>query len=124
MGDLSRSFQRGSRLLIAAAVFSAACAIGGSSTYSIDGPARAARDTPVQFVTLSGEIRADTSASPGCLSPLIDPRDGTRLTLVNSQSGRVGDYSVGGGRYGVGNKELLRLECGTGRVIGIIPDTR
>ena len=72
----------------------------------------------------SGAARNGTSSSSGCLNPMVDPRDGTRLTLVNSQEGRIGDYGVPAGRYGVGGKELLRIQCGTGRAIGIIPDYR
>jgi hypothetical protein len=52
---------------------------------------------------------------------MYDFSDGTRLTLVSSQEGRVGDYAVPDGRYGVGANEALRLDCNTGRVIGVVP---
>jgi hypothetical protein len=117
---------------------------------------RQARDLPTLFL-------ADTTASPRALSDvractvrLVDPRDGTRLTLVRSQevgannpagttpvaggqsgqsarpaatqppAGREfrGDYRIeggsGGGRYGVGPGELLRLDCVSGRPLGIV----
>lgn len=54
-----------------------------------------------------------------CNNPMLDPRDQTRLTLVRSAGGQ-GDYEVPQGRYGVGSGELLRLECGSGRVIGVV----
>jgi hypothetical protein len=53
---------------------------------------------------------------------MIDPRDHTRLTLIRSAGG-VGDYEAPPGRYGVQEGELLRLECATGRVIGIVKNT-
>lgn len=98
-----------------------ACAFGGSSTYPIDGPARAATDIPGQFVTSPGAVEADTGRAPACRNPMVDPRDGSRIVLVNSQGGKVGDYRVPEGRYGVKPGELLRLNCSTGAVVGIIP---
>lgn len=62
--------------------------------------------------------RAGTAEA--CWSPVTDARDGTRLVLVRSRAGR-GDYAVPEGRYGVREGELPRLECATGRVLGIVP---
>jgi hypothetical protein len=101
----------------------AACSIGRSNAYPIDGPARAAEDVPAQFALESGEIRNETSGSPACRNPMIDPRDGTSLRLIASQDG-IGDYRPPPGKYGVGPLEVLRLECGTGKVIGIVPAPR
>ena len=98
------------------------CAFGGASTYPEGAPTREAVDAPERFITEdmpAAAAVADTLPGPGCRSPLIDPRDGTRLRMVNSQR-RVGDYAAPG-RYGVGPNELLRVECNTGRVIGIVP---
>jgi hypothetical protein len=50
---------------------------------------------------------------------MIDPRDGTKIVLEQSSDGR-GFYRVPAGRYGVRPGELLVVECGTGRVIGIV----
>lgn len=54
-----------------------------------------------------------------CLNPMIDPRDGTKIILVRSAVG-MGDYEVPTGRYGVSPSELLRLDCATGTVLGIV----
>jgi hypothetical protein len=97
-----------------------ACAMG-TSTYPIDAPARTASDVPGQFVMAPGAVGPDTASTPACHNPMIDPRDGTRIVLVSAQGGKVGDYRVPEGRYGVGPGELLRLNCGSGAVIGIIP---
>lgn len=104
------------------------CALS-SSTYPVNGPARAASDAPDRFmvgtVAPDGEL-SEPRPGTGCRSPMVDPRDGTRIALVQSQGGpegEIGDYSVPAGRYGVGARELLRLDCATGRVIGIVPPT-
>lgn len=74
-----------------------------------------------------GGALSEPRESGACRNPMVDPRDGTRLTLVQSQrggSGQVGDYRVPEGRYGVGTGELLRLDCGSGRPVGVVPATR
>ena len=74
-----------------------------------------------------GGALSEPRESGACRNPMVDPRDGTRLTLVQSQrggSGQVGDYRVPEGRYGVGTRELLRLDCGSGRPVGVVPATR
>lgn len=106
--------------LAALVLLCSACAMG-TSTYPMDAPARPAQDTPGQFVTTTGAVRADSGSTLVCWNPLVDPRDGTRIVLVNAQAGKVGDYRVPEGRYGVGTGELLRVSCATGAVIGVIP---
>lgn len=101
------------------ALFLAACALAGGSTYPEDAPARAAADAPARFVSAEAP-GADTIPGGGCRSPLVDPRDGTQVRMANAQT-RVGDYAVPAGRYGVGRGELLRIECNTGRVVGVVP---
>ena len=91
-----------------------ACATGGRSSFPADGAARPAVDAPTAF-TFSVPASGDA-----CRSPAVDPRDGARLVLVRSSGGR-GDYDVPAGRYGVGSREYLRLECVTGGVIGVVP---
>jgi hypothetical protein len=106
---------------------STGCALGSGSTYPAGAPSRAASDTPDHFMV--GTIQPDgpltePQSNAGCRNPMVDPRDGTRLTLVQSQrseGGQIGDYRVPDGRYGVPSGELLRLDCGTGRVIGVVP---
>jgi hypothetical protein len=50
---------------------------------------------------------------------MVDPRDGTRIVFLRS-AGQRADYAVAGGRYGVNEYELLRLDCNTGTVIGVV----
>lgn len=106
--------------LAAALLALAACASGGGETYPINAPARDAADVPPQFV-FGTAAAAPADAEGVCRTPMTDPRDGTAVRLVRSQGGQVGDYAVPAGRYGVGAGELLRLECGTGRVVGVVP---
>lgn len=85
-------------------------------------PARAASDVPVRFEPRDAAMRlvpGDTIAGPGCLSPMMDPRDRTEIRFISST--RYGDYEVPAGRYGARPGEVLRLECNTGRVIGLVP---
>lgn len=85
-------------------------------------PTRDALDVPSQFITEDmplGATTYDTLPGPGCRSPLVDPRDGTRLRLGSSASG-VGNYEVPSGRYGVNANERLRIDCNTGRSLGIV----
>lgn len=99
-----------------------ACALSGSSTFPSDSEARPAIDVPLRFDPRTAADRiapADTLAGGGCLSPLVDPSAGTELRLVRSGSGR-GDYEMPPGSYGSRPGELLRIECNTGRVIGIV----
>lgn len=55
-----------------------------------------------------------------CRSPLVDPRDGTRLGLVRSVP-EWGDYEVPAAKYGISDPkhELLRVDC-DGRPVGIV----
>lgn len=83
---------------------------------------RPAADAPDHFRVGSPSDPTTTEPTPGddCRSPMVDPRDGARIQLERSASG-LGDYAVAAGRYGVGGDELLRLECGTGRPVGVVP---
>lgn len=98
-----------SLLVLTVAGTLAACAsMRGDPT---DESARTATDVPARFEGIA--------PGPGCRSPLTDPRDGTTLRLARSTSNR-GDYEVPEGRYGVRAGELLRVDCETGEVIGIV----
>jgi hypothetical protein len=93
----------------------AACATAGRvGDFPADASARAATYAPPAF-----EFAAPASGST-CRNPGTDPRDGTRIVLVRSQGGR-GDYAVPTGRYGVARDELLRVDCASGRPVGIVP---
>jgi hypothetical protein len=95
--------------------------------YPVDAPSRPATETPDRF--LVGAIQpggplTEPQRNGGCRSPMVDPRDGTRLNLMQSQSGasgEFGDYAVPGRRYGARAGELLRMDCTTGRVVGFVP---
>lgn len=100
--------------LLAAGV--AACATGGrlSGDFPPDTAARPATYAPAAF-----EFAAPASGST-CRNPATDPRDATRIVLVRAAGGR-GDYAVPANRYGVERDQLLRLDCASGAVIGIVP---
>ena len=85
-------------------------------------PVRPASDAPARFEPRDTSLRVapgDTLAGPGCLSPMVDPRDSIEVRFVFSTS--YGDYDVPAGRYGARPGERLRLDCNTGRVIGLVP---
>jgi len=76
---------------------------------------RPAENTPEAFLPPAG-VSLDGNS---CKSPMIDDRDGTKIIMVSAEDG-MGNYSVPEGRYGVGKGELLRLDCSTGKVLGIV----
>jgi hypothetical protein len=85
-------------------------------------PLRAGDALPPRFEPPSEWARvapADTLPGGACLSPMRDPRDGTELRMLRSHATRA-DYEVAPGRYGVGEHELLRLDCNTGQPLGIV----
>jgi len=67
---------------------------------------------------MTGLATSEPAAGMGCRNPLVDPLSGVRITLVRS-SGGYGDYEVPEGKYEVGKSEVLRVECATGKAIGI-----
>lgn len=87
---------------------------------------RPARDLPEQFVIDTSVIPVPLSPDGGCVTRMLDPRDGTRLTLVRSTRRTaspefLGDYTVDPAeRYGVSSGSLLRVDCMTGRAMGIV----
>ncbi len=98
----------------------AGCATGsGGRLGALSAPA----DAPAQFLVLDGNGSRPVRPDDGCRNPMVDPRDGARLRLVRSANGQ-GDYKVPLGRYGVGHDQLLRLDCATGGVVGIVPEGR
>lgn len=82
---------------------------------------RPAVDAPAQFVAqgMAPAAPAEATTSPSCRNPLFDPRDSTRIVLDRSARG-TGDYFVPANRYGVSDGELLRIDCSTGRPLGIV----
>ena len=89
--------------------------LGGRSLTAID---REAIDVPDRFEAPAGTTMGENS----CLNPLTDPRNGTKIILRTAFGDEgVGDYEVPSGMYGVGSRELLRINCSTGEVMGIVP---
>jgi hypothetical protein len=80
--------------------------------------------TPDHFLAVDGDGGADGGsprepvADGRCHSPLVDPADGTKILMVRAMDG-YGDYVVPEGRYGLGKDDVLRIQCSTGRPIGI-----
>ena len=98
----------------AIAIVAFACALSCSARHdaaSTTGALRAPVDPPENFTT------PDPSGA-ACRSPMTDPRDGTQLRLVWS-SGGLGEYEVPAGRYGVRAGEVLRVDCASGKAVGI-----
>jgi len=105
---------------IAVALVIGACS-HTTASFPADSEARPAIGAPETFLS-EAPARAPHEGEPGtCRSPLVDPGDGTRLVLVRSLRGTRGDYEVPPGRYGVGRDELLRVDCSSGAVIGVVP---
>lgn len=92
--------------------------LGGCATsdFGPDTVVKEATGIPERFI-FAGTL--GTAGVTGCRNPLTDPRDGTQIILVRSHDS-MGDYRVPAGRYGVGQGELLRLDCATGSVLGIV----
>ncbi|REJ85750.1 MAG: hypothetical protein DWQ36_08205 [Acidobacteria bacterium] len=100
------------------------CGLSGCASTQQPGPVlRAAVDVPerFEFAQSSSDVAPGrTEGEPvACLSPLVDRRDGTRIVLERSVAGR-GDYSAPAGRYGLASGELLRVDCTTGEVLGVV----
>lgn len=90
--------------------------LGGCSSQSFATKTmRKAEQAPASFTTKPGVEFGKT----GCRSPLLDPTDGTEIILVESIEG-LGDYRVPSGKYGMKNNELLRIDCQSGKVLGIV----
>lgn len=110
------SFIRSCPVLLA--LLLAGCATTSTSRQPIVAPAT---DTPERFLVGShdGPETSEPRPGEGCRNPMVDPRDGSRLLLDRATEG-VGDYEVPSGRYGVEAGLLLRLDCATGRALGIV----
>lgn len=92
------------------------CVVSCSAVPSfVDRPLREAIDVPDHFISKTGGDMDENS----CKNPLVDPRTEVEIILVESQEG-MGDYRVPSGSYGVEANEMLRVDCKTGKVIGIV----
>jgi hypothetical protein len=119
MGDF------GATSALVALVALAGCA---SSRSSMAGPVVAeAKNLPDHFmVAVTGLAqREEPKPGEGCRNPMVDPRNGTALNLMRSKNG-TGDYQVLGQQYeldsiyGVDSRHLLRIDCATGKALGIV----
>ncbi len=100
------------------------CGTNGSSGFPSTAPLRAGTDLPAQFEPPEGFGRlspTDTISGGACLTPMRDPRDNSSIKMVRADNGQA-DYKVPDGHYGVGEHQLLRLDCNTGRPLGIVKE--
>lgn len=105
-------------LLASGTVLLASCA---SVSYPTNAELLSASDTPEHFLVLDPATGARSEpVGPACRNPLVDPRDGTKLRLVRSQSG-FGDYRPEKPLYGLAGDQLLRIDCSSGRAVGATP---
>lgn len=99
----------------------AACSIGGSGNMSaVASPAPVT--APTRFLPLDATklvTPADTTAGDACLSPMVDPAKNIQIILIRSESG-LGDYLAPSGSYGIPDGRLLRIDCNTGSVVGLV----
>jgi hypothetical protein len=95
----------------------AGCAAKQAGTHP--GTQGAATDVPDHFMAWTADGPVEPQPGGTCRNPLVDPRDETRLTLIRSADGR-GDYQPEPLRYGLSAGELLRVDCATGRVVGVV----
>ncbi|HTS02480.1 MAG TPA: hypothetical protein VMN04_08150 [Thermoanaerobaculia bacterium] len=83
-------------------------------------------DLPDHFMVAASGVGKAEEPKPdeGCRNPMVDPRDATLMTLMRSGGGK-GDYAVqseygSGHKYGVTSRQLLRIDCATGKALGIV----
>lgn len=110
-------FRRAMRcLLIAMPLTLAACA----STPGASARLQPGTDLPVQFqvADADGSLRAPR-AGEGCRNPVIDPRSQVRLVLQQSRDG-WGDYQLPEGAYEARAGQWLRVNCATGKPLGLV----
>lgn len=88
---------------------------GSGTTRSDNGILRIADEAPTGFTA----AQSLETGEDHCKSPLVDTSDGTELILIRSTQG-LGDYQVPEGKYGLEADELLRIDCNTGEVLGIV----
>lgn len=101
---------------VALTTSAAACSTGTGGTSLSTVPQPLPPGTPTRFVPADS-----TKALPaeGCLSPLKDPQSGTTIILVRSENG-IGDYLAPSGAFHIPDGKVLRLECSSGEVLGLV----
>lgn len=119
IGGWRRTVWAGLALVLLGAI--ASCAHGSKTQAPPNAAPTGLVQVPDHFLVgdpTSAETR-EPKPGEGCHSPMVDPKDGTKLTLVRSSNG-MGDYEVPEGRYGVAKGQLLRLDCSNGRPMGVV----
>jgi hypothetical protein len=109
-----------SRVSVLLAMVAVSCA-HHASNMPPDSVARPAPGVPTRFLYDGSAFTSDSVDLHACRSPLLDPNDGVKVVLIRTDKGSRGDYEVPSGRYGIGPNDLLRINCKTGGVIGIVP---
>lgn len=104
-------------LLLTAAMAVTGCMSGFDPARGTERPAT---NTPERFLFEENGALREPGSGTSCLSPLIDPRDGTTIRMTRSSAAGWGDYQVADGRYGVGDRELLRIDCNSGEPLGVV----
>jgi len=101
---------------LALALTLGACSAGAGGTNMAATPDALPSGVPTRFAPADS-----TRALPesGCLSPLKDPQSGTTIILVRSENG-VGDYLAPSGAFHIPDGRLLRLDCSSGDVLGLV----
>tara|TARA_R110002167_G_scaffold29972_2_gene99457 strand:- start:389 stop:736 length:348 start_codon:yes stop_codon:yes gene_type:complete len=79
------------------------------------GVVRQAENAPEMFKAPIG-VSLDKSS---CKNPMVDPLDGTHIIMVSAKNSK-GTYRVPSNKYGLAKGEFLRLDCQTGKVLGIV----
>jgi len=104
-----------SLLAISLLVLSGCASAPGSRT-----TLQAGADLPEHFLVQEsdGGTRA-AQAGEGCRNPLVDPRNQARLILQQSRDG-WGDYQLPAGQYQSRQGQWLRVECATGKPLGLV----
>ena len=105
-------------LAIVALGIAIGCGSLNSSTTSERAILRQAEGITAAFDAPAGATLGNNS----CLSPMVDPTDGTEVKMERAFGTGRGDYSVPEGKYGVQKGELLRINCRTGEVLGIVKE--
>lgn len=124
------------RRVAAAGLAAALCSAAGCASTAKNDMSGAVVGVPLNmpdhFLVAGSGIgkAAEPKPGEGCRNPMVDPRDKTLLELRRSANG-IGDYRVmagqdaglaSGGKYGMSSRDLLRIDCATGKAIGIVAE--
>ena len=104
---------------VAAMIVAAGCG-SAPRRFPPDSEIRPRAALPASFAVLEAGTPRPARPGEGCRSPLFDAASGATLFLERSTGGR-GDYSNLDGRLHLAAGELVRVECATGRTLGVVP---